>query len=67
MKPAFYTITAGPGLGGPVFLPEYSAHTKAAVMRKVLATAEREGYRGSAADRLSYLEWKVVPVFGGAA
>lgn len=73
MKPAFFTISAVPGIEfgrnpEPVIIPEYSAATERVVLAKVLAAAHREGYSGNDAEaRMNALGWKVVPVYTAAS
>ena len=49
----------------PLF--EYTSATQWEVKAKVLATARREGYKGTVDDRLAELEWRLGPVYAGAA
>lgn len=60
--PAFYTAF-GRHDGRPVAMPQYSDTSEASVKRKVFEIAWREGWRGTADERLRELGWQVGPVF----
>lgn len=66
MKPVLYTISArtnDPSLPEEVVLPTYSAATERDVVRLVMESAHREGYTGTATDRMSELGWSVIPAY----
>lgn len=61
-SPAFYSVFANAD-GRTVSLPQYSGWTENIVLDKVLEAAEREGYKGTGADRIKELGWWVGPVY----
>lgn len=61
-SPVFYSVFANVD-GRTVALPQYSGRTENIVLDKVLEAAEREGYKGTAADRIKELGWWVGPVY----
>jgi hypothetical protein len=46
-----------------VVLLDYAGRTEREVLEKVLRGAEREGWNGSAQERLVHLGWKIVPIY----
>lgn len=60
--PDFYTA-CGRHEDGRIALPAYSNATEQGVMALVLEGARREGYKGTAADRLLELGWAIRPVY----
>lgn len=59
----FYTALSSDGIP----LPAYSRHTEHAVLDAVLSGARREGFKGTAAERMKELNWTVGPVFAALA
>ena len=64
-SPVFYSVFANAD-GRTVALPQYSGWTENIVLDKVLEAAEREGYKGTGADRIKELGWWVGPVYADA-
>jgi hypothetical protein len=46
-----------------VVLLDYAAATHGEVLSKVLRGAEREGWNGTAQERLVHLGWIIVPIY----
>lgn len=66
-KPDFYTAFGSTLDGGEVAMPEYAHYNETGVLEKVLAGARREGFSGTAAERMVELGWRVGPVYAHLA
>ena len=62
-KPDFYTAFGSTLDDGEVAMPEYASYNETGVLEKVLAGARREGFKGTAAERMVELGWRVGPVY----
>ncbi len=66
-EPLFYTVFClADHQGAPLALPQYSHQHESGVLDLVLAGARREGFQGTAQERMAELGWRVGPVFASA-